>query len=101
MIGIRPLNDAGTTCARELLTNASSKGFDGAQQVGVKQVAFENQGTTTNHDILATINATGSKYIESGAGCLGEGPGKERADGTYKGTTTVKGFLDTGGAKGA
>ena len=62
-------------------------------QTNLAHVVFESTGATTNtKDIDATLTFEGIKYTET-SGCFVPG---ERANGTYTGKVTLKGFEDKG-----
>lgn len=59
-------------------------------QSALASIAFANTGVGTGRSITATWNVSGLKYTESVSGCLGKERGKQREDGTYVGSTSLK-----------
>lgn len=68
----------------------------GSQSLNGITINNTNPGATSEKDVDVTANVTGITYVETGATCAGSGL---HHTGTYKGTVTVKGYVDNAGTK--
>jgi hypothetical protein len=64
------------------------------EQSELSHVVFDNEGTTSTMDALATATVTGINNTQTGSEC--PSPGLTSSDASYSGTVTVKAFSDLG-----
>jgi uncharacterized protein YrzB (UPF0473 family) len=66
-------------------------------QKGLKKATFTNKGAGKERHLTVSLNLTGIEYVEHGESCaFEEGSTKTTANGTYKGSTTIRGYADNG-----